>query len=108
MQTIRLLAVAVILLLALPTFAAKVNSTTHTFTHPVTIGATQLKPGTYTFRAADGASEIEIVQGETVMGKAACHWVKLPAKADESDLETEAGKVTAISFRGNDQAVRID
>jgi hypothetical protein len=108
MQAIRSLPALAVLLLALPMFAAKTNSATSTFTQPITIGATQLKPGTYTFQAADGSSEIEILQGGKVIGKAACHWVKLPSKADESEVESEAGKVTEISFRGNDQAVRID
>ncbi len=97
-----------VLLLASPVFAAGTNSATYTTTQPVTIGTTQLKPGVYTLQAADGSSELEILQRGKMVGKAACHWVKLSAKAQDSEVESESGKVTEVSFRGSEQAAQID
>jgi hypothetical protein len=97
-----------VLLLALSALAAGANSATYSASEPITIGQTQLKPGTYSFQAADGQNELEILQKGKVIGKAACHWVKLPAKAQSSEVDTESGRVTQVSFRGNEQAVQID
>lgn len=97
-----------VVFLALPAFAGSMNSANYTSTSPITVGTTQLKAGTYTFQATDGGTEVEILQKGKVVGKAACHWVKLPAKAAESEVDTDSGKVTEVNFRGNEQAVQID
>src|ERR1700692_4113532 len=67
-----------VLLFALAALAAGTNSATYSANQPITVGQTQLKPGTYSFQAADGQNELEILQKGKVIGKAACHWVKLP------------------------------
>lgn len=107
-RAIRILPVLAVAFLAWPVFAGGANSANYTSTNPITVGTTQLKPGTYTFQAIDGGNEVEILQKGKVVGKAACHWIKLPAKAAESEVDTESGKVTEVSFRGNEQAVQID
>jgi hypothetical protein len=95
-------------LLALPAFANRTDSATYFTGEAVTIGQTQLKPGTYSFRVAEGQNEVEILQNGRVIAKAPCHWVKLPAKAQASEVDTDAGRVTEVSFRGNEQAAQID
>ena len=107
-RIIRILPALAVAFLALPVFAAGTNSANFTATGPVTVGTTQLKAGSYTFQVADGGNEVEILQKGKVVGKAACHWVKLPAKAAVAEVDTDSGKVTEVSFRGNDQAVTID
>jgi hypothetical protein len=97
-----------VLLVALSAVAAGTNSATYSSSQPITVGQTQLKPGTYSFQAADGQNELEILQKGKVIGKAACHWVSLPAKAQSSEVDTDSGRVTQVSFRGNGQAVQID
>lgn len=105
-------AVLAVLFLALPALAAKdaagTNSASYTASKTITVGQTQLKPGTYSFQAAEGQNEIQILQNGKVVGKAPCHWVKLPAKAQNSEVDTDSGRVTQVSFRGNEQAVQID
>jgi hypothetical protein len=105
---IRTLPALAILLFALPALAAGTNSATYSASEPFTIGQTQLKPGTYSFQAVDGQNELEILQKGKVIGKAACHWVKLAARAQTSEVDTDSGRVTQVSFRGNEQAVQID
>jgi len=107
-RRIQALAVLATFLLALPVLAAGTNSANYSPNVPVTIGQTQLKPGTYSLEAADGQNELRILQRGKVIGTAACHWVKLPAKAHDSKVDTDSGRVTQVSFRGNDQAVQID
>jgi hypothetical protein len=107
-RAIRIFPALAVVLLALPTFAGGTNSANYTATGPITVGTTQLKAGTYTFQVADGGNEVDILQKGKVVGKAACHWVKLPAKAAAAEVDTDAGKVTEVSFRGNEQAVQID
>jgi hypothetical protein len=94
--------------LALPALAGGTNSATFTATQPITVGTNQLKPGAYTFQAADGQNEVEILQKGKLVAKAPCHWVKLSAKPMASEVDTDSGKVTEVSFRGNEQAVQID
>jgi hypothetical protein len=105
---IRSLPAFAVLLFALSAVAAGTNSATYSASDPITVGQTQLKPGTYSFQAADGQNEVEILQKGKVIGKAACHWVKLPAKAKASEVDTDSGRVTQVSFQGNEQAVQID
>jgi hypothetical protein len=97
-----------VLFLALPVFAGSTNSANFTATQPITVGTNQLKPGAYTFQVADGQNEVEILQKGKVVAKAPCHWVKLSAKPAASEVDTDSGKVTEVSFRGNEQAVQID
>jgi hypothetical protein len=97
-----------IVLFALPAFAGSSNSANFTATEPITVGTNQLKPGAYTFQVTEGQNEVEILQKGKVIAKTPCHWVKLAAKPAESEVDTDSGKVTEISFRGNEQAVQID
>jgi hypothetical protein len=107
-RAIRIFPALAVAFLALPAFAGSTNSANFTASSPITVGTTQLKAGTYTFQVADGGNEVEILQKGKVVGKAACHWVKLPAKAAAAEVDTDSGKVTEVSFRGNEQAVQID
>ena len=94
--------------LALPALAGGTDSATFTATQPITVGTNQLKPGAYTFQVTEGQNEVEVLQKGKVVAKAPCHWVKLSAKPVASEVDTESGKVTEVSFRGNEQAVQID
>jgi hypothetical protein len=103
-----LLPAVAVAFLALPALAGGTNSTNFTTAGPVTVGTTQLKSGTYTLQIDDGGKEVQILQKGKVVGTAACHWVKLPSKPESSEVDTDSGKVTEVSFRGNEQAVQID
>jgi hypothetical protein len=107
-----LFAALAVLLLTLPALAAKnapgTNSATFSVHDPTTIGTTQLKPGEYSLQAVDGQNELEILQRGKVVGKAPCHWITLPAKAEQSEVLADQGKVTQVNFKGNAQAVQLD
>jgi len=105
---IRLIPALATVFLALPALAGSTNSATFTATQPITVGTNQLKPGAYTFQVTEGQNEVEVLQKGKLVAKAPCHWVKLSAKPMASEVDTDSGKVTEVSFRGNDQAVQID
>jgi hypothetical protein len=105
---IRFTSVLAIALFALPAFAGSTNSANFTSTEPITVGTNQLKPGAYTFQVTEGQNEVEVLQKGKLVAKAPCHWVKLSAKPVASEVDTDSGKVTEVSFRGNEQAVQID
>lgn len=111
-RAIQLIAAVAVLFLALPVVAAKRGSTTNSANFSVqevtTIGQTQLKPGQYLLQAVDGQNELEILQNGKMIGKAPCRWIQLPAKAQESEVLADQGKVTQVDFRGDIQAVQID
>jgi hypothetical protein len=108
----RSFAALAVLLFALPVFAAKnapgANTATFTVHEPTTIGTTQLKPGEYSLEAVDGQNELDVLQHGKVIAKAPCHWTALPAKATDSEVLTDQGKVTQVNFKGNAQAVQLD
>jgi len=105
---IRLISALATVFFALPALAGGANSATFTATQPITVGTNQLKPGAYTFQVMEGQNEVEVLQKGKLVAKAPCHWVKLSAKPTASEVDTDSGKVTEVSFRGNDQAVQID
>ncbi|MGA8765661.1 MAG: hypothetical protein WB559_01475 [Candidatus Acidiferrales bacterium] len=108
----RTFAALAVLLLAAPVFAAKnasgANSATYEIHEPTTIGQIQLKPGQYSLEAVDGQNELSILQHGKVIGKVPCHWIQLPAKPPTSQVLSDQGKVTQVSFKGNLQAVQLD
>jgi len=108
----RSIAALAVLFLAVPLFAAKnaagTNSATFSVREATTIGQIQLKAGDYTLQAVDGQNELTILQNGKMIGKAACHWIALPAKPQASQVLTDSGKVTQVNFRGNTQAVQLD
>jgi hypothetical protein len=105
---IRFIPALAIVFFAWPALAGGMNSANFTTTQPITVGTNQLKPGAYTFQVTEGQTEVEILQKGKVVAKVPCHWVKLSAKPMASEVDTDSGKVTEVSFRGNEQAVQID
>ena len=110
-RVVPFVAILGVILLALPAMAAKPSADRKTAPYStsdaVTVGTTHLKPGTYSFEAIEGQNQIEILRNGKQIGTAACHWVKLPTKARDTSVETDAGRVTEVNFEGNDQAVKI-
>lgn len=105
---IRFIPALAIVFFAWPAFAGSTNSANFTSTEPIMVGTSQLKPGAYTFQVTEGQNEVQVLQKGKVVAKAPCHWVKLSVKPMASEVDTDSGKVTEVSFRGNEQAVQID
>lgn len=70
----------------------------------VTIGSTQVKPGTYQLNGDDAKKELTVLQNGKVIATASGEWVKLPKKADYTSVEMTGDKVTQVLFGGSDQA----
>jgi hypothetical protein len=83
---------------------ARTHKDSWTLNMPVTIGGTQVKAGTYQLNADDTKKELTILQNGKVVGTIPGQWVKLPKKADYTQIQTEAGKATQVEFGGSDQA----
>jgi hypothetical protein len=102
------LTVVAILGLSLPIWAGT-DSAQLVVEHPVTIGAQQLKPGTYDLKANDGANQINVIRtdnGKTV-ASVPCEWVQLAQKARQTEVLFEADRVVEIDFSGKTKAVAI-
>ncbi|PYU68542.1 MAG: hypothetical protein DMG49_15725 [Acidobacteria bacterium] len=70
----------------------------------VTIGGTQMKPGSYQLNGDDAKKELTVLQNGKVVATVSGQWVKLPQKADYTSVETTGDKVTQVLFGGSDQA----
>ena len=86
------------------TVQARTHKDTWNLDKPVTIGSTQLKPGSYQLNADDAKKELAVMLNGKVVAMVSGQWVKLPKKADYTSVETTGDKVTQVQFGGSDQA----
>ena len=93
------------LLLAVPIWAAHTNSVAWNVAQPTTIGGTEVKPGDYVLRAEDGGSQLEILSHGKVVAQVPCQWTQLPQKAQDSEVDIDAGQVTQVKFGGKTAAI---
>ncbi len=106
------LAVFKVLLLVSLVLAAEntpsTNSTTFSVHEVTTVGQTPLNPGEYAVQAVDGQDELDILQRAKLIGKAACHGIRLSARGQTSEVMSDQGQVPQVKFKGDVQAVQID
>jgi hypothetical protein len=86
------------------TLQAKTHKDTWNLDKPVTIGSTQVKPGTYQLNGDDAKKELTVLQNGKVVATVSGQWVKLPQKTDYTSVQTTGDKVTEVLFGGSDQA----
>jgi hypothetical protein len=82
--------------LALPVWALHIDSVSWVVSHPMTIGNTQVKPGSYELRAEEGKSEVQVVQNGKFIATAPCHWTDAPNKVQYSQVTTDNDQVTKV------------
>ena len=70
----------------------------------MTIGSTQLKPGSYELTADDTKKELNILQKGKIIATVQGQWVKIPRKAGASEVDFDGDKITQTQFSGSDQA----
>ena len=87
---------------------ARTNTLSWRVDQPVTIGTTQLKPGSYQLKAEEGQSELQVRQNGQMVATIPIHWVQLPSKSNSSEVETDSGKVTEIHFSGTTAAIQFN
>jgi len=102
------LAAAALTIAAFPVWAAHNYSTDWSPVQPITIGTTQLKPGQYELRAEEGKAELQVLQHNKVIGTVPIHWATLTAKARDSQVVTDSGKVTEVQFAGRMESAKVD
>jgi hypothetical protein len=71
----------------------------------MTIGSTQLKPGSYDFTADDSKMELNVLQKGKVIATVQGQWVKTSDKTQGVDFDND--KITQVRFHGSDQAFQL-
>src|ERR1017187_4774585 len=91
--------------ITLPICAARTDSASWTPTQPMTIGNTEVEPGTYQLRADEEWNEVDIMQGGKVIAEVPCYWRLLPKKPGETNIKTESDLVTEVQFRNRPESI---
>ena len=86
------------------TVQAKTHKNTWNLDKTVTIGSTQMKPGSYQLNGDDAKKELTVLQNGKTVASVSGQWVKLPKKSDYTSVETTGDKVTEVLFGGSDRA----
>jgi hypothetical protein len=93
------------LLLTTPVWAAHTNNISWNVSSPTTIGGTEVKPGEYTIRIDDGATQAEVMSHGKMVVEVPVQWTQLTEKARASEVDVDSGKVTEIKIGGKTSAV---
>jgi hypothetical protein len=103
------LGVLAILFLALPVWARPDKTYTAEWDNSAAtmIGNTQIKPGTYQVQVRANDSTLEIVRDGKVIAQAPCHWIQLPQKAADTEVDTNRNQIVQVEFAGKTEAVRV-
>ncbi len=105
------LGVLSVLILTMPTWAGKSSphkdSTDYDVSQITMLGSTQLQPGHYTITAREAESQLDILQDGKVIATVPCQWVRLPKKAEQSEITSDGNRVSGVEFEGRMEAVKI-
>ena len=96
------------LLLAMPIWAAHINSVSWNVSQTTMLGSTEIKPGDYVIRVDDGASQLEVLSRGKVVAQVPCQWTQLSQKAQASEVDVDRGKVTEVKFGGKNSAIAFN
>jgi hypothetical protein len=102
---------AAIVLMVLPVWAKPKSERTDTADwspmQPVTVGQTEIQPGDYTLKAQESGTMLEVVRDGKVVAEVPCHWVELPKKASNTEVDTYGNTMTKVEFAGRIEALQI-
>ncbi|HTW22660.1 MAG TPA: hypothetical protein VMD78_03620 [Candidatus Baltobacteraceae bacterium] len=98
-----------VLCLALPVWARpeKPYTAEWDLSQTTTIGNTQIKPGTYTVEARANENTLDVLHDRKVVAQVPCHWIQLPQKASETEVETNNNQIVQVQFSGKTEAVTV-
>ena len=101
--------VLAVLSLALPVWARPDKTYTAEWdnSQATTIGNNQIKPGTYKVEVQENQTTLEIVHDGKVIAQAPCHWIQLPKKASDTEVDTNQNQIVQVEFQGKTEAVRV-
>jgi hypothetical protein len=71
------------------------------------IGNTQIEPGTYQIQAHENQNTLDIVRNGKVVAQTPCHWIQLPKKAQDTEVDTNGNQIVQIEFSGKTEAIRV-
>jgi hypothetical protein len=99
------------LIFALPAVAAAsimhTDSTEYDVTQPMMIGNSQLQPGSYTIRAQESQSQLDVLHEGKVVATVPCTWVRLNKKPQTTEVLSNQNKITEVEFQGRTEAAKI-
>ena len=102
---------AAMVALALPVWARpksdRTDSANWSPLETVTVGQTQVQPGDYTIKAQESGKTFQVMHDGKVVAEASCHWVELPKKASNTQVDTTGNKMTQVEFAGRTEALQI-
>lgn len=106
-RLVGLLAVASLLMLALPAWAAHTDKAMLSLMQPATIGAIKLAPGNYQLEVAPGGHQLAVYHNGQRLGTLACHWFQLQQKPSQTEVLLTKRRVEQVRFSGKTMAVRV-
>jgi hypothetical protein len=72
------------------------------------IGSTQVPAGEYVIQVDDGKTDLTVLgKGGKVVTEAHGDWVKLPQKAQDSEVQYDGGHLIQVQFAGQPEAFHI-
>lgn len=102
---------AAIVALALPIWAKpksdRTDSANWSPLETVTVGQTQVQPGDYTIKAQESGKTLQVIRDGKVVAEVPCHWVELPKKASNTQVDTTGNKMMEVEFAGRTEALQI-
>jgi hypothetical protein len=105
------LAGTAILFLAAPIWARPEGSRTYTAewyaTQATNIGNIRIKPGQYTVEARENENTLDILRDGKVVAQLPCHWIELPKKAEDTEVDTNNNQIVQVEFAGKTEAVQV-
>jgi hypothetical protein len=72
------------------------------------IGNTQINPGTYKVEVRQNQNVLDIMRDGKVIAQTPCHWIQLPQKAGDTEVDTNHNQIVQVEFRGKTEAIRVD
>ncbi|HUJ30156.1 MAG TPA: hypothetical protein VLY23_02670 [Candidatus Acidoferrum sp.] len=105
------LGVLSVLILTMPAWAGSKpshkDSTDYDVTQEMMVGKTQLQPGHYTINAREFENQFDILRDGKVIATVPCQWVRLPKKAEQSEISSTGDHVNEVEFGGRNEAVKV-
>jgi hypothetical protein len=74
---------------------------------PAMIGHTQIKPGTYKVEVRANQNTLDIMRHGKIIAQTSCHWIQLPKKAQDTEVDTNNNQIVEVEFSGKTEAIRV-
>ena len=72
-----------------------------------TVGTTQIQPGDYTLKVRENDSTMDVTRNGKLVAQVPCHWIQLPKKAANTEVDTNNNRIAQVEFAGKTEAVQV-